>query len=137
MRTDAVVPDNHRKLCSEVGIETLICTSAHTLIAMALQGHIVIPTTHDDAEDVIDTVTSRISAVFGGYSRYDGSGGWVGDDGRIEEDHARIVVNVPEDNRYDKESFMGYLRVEALCVKDELGEDAVLIEVHEMDMELV
>jgi len=95
---------------------------------MALQGHIVVPTTKDKAERVIDELTAKMAVQFGGYSRYEGTGGWEG------ENDARLVVNSMDD---DRESFREYLTIEAEYVKDVLDEEAVLIEIHEMEMDLV
>jgi hypothetical protein len=102
---------------------------------MAYQGHIVVPTTHEKAEQVIDELTAKMAVRFGGYSRYDGTGGWEGENGRIEENHARLVVNSGEE--YDRETFKGYLQIEATYVKKMLDEEAVLIEIHDIDMELM
>lgn len=109
----------------------------HYLIAMAYQGHIVIPTEHEQAENVISDLTAKMVVRFGGYSRYDGSGGWEGENGVATEDHARLVVNTLGDDHFDREAFEEYLRIEAEYVKDVLDEEAVLIEIHDMDMELV
>jgi hypothetical protein len=75
-----------------------------------------------------------MAVQFGGYSRYEGTGGWEGEDGRVEENHARLVVNTMD---MDKDRFREYLTIEAEYVKDVLDEEAVLIEIHEMDMDLV
>lgn len=101
---------------------------------MALQGHIVVPTEKESAETVIDELTAKMSVKFGGYSRYEGAGGWVGENGRVEENHARLVVNADD---MELEQFREYLTIEAEYVKDVLDEEAVLIEIHEMEMDLV
>lgn len=104
---------------------------------MAYQGHIVVPTTHDKAEDVIEQLVSKMVVRFGGYSRYDGAGGWEGESGVVEEDHARLVVNTLGDDHFDREAFKEYLTIEAEYVKDVLDEEAVLIEIHDIEMDLV
>jgi hypothetical protein len=101
---------------------------------MAYQGHIVVPTTHDKADSVISDLTAKMAATFGGYSQYTGEGGWEGENGRVTENHVRLVVNTAE---WDREKFKEYLVIEAEYVKDVLDEEAVLIEIHEMEMELV
>jgi hypothetical protein len=101
---------------------------------MAYQGHIVVPTTHDKASKVIEQLTAKMVVKFGGYSRYDGIGGWDGENGVATENHARLVVNTMD---MDKESFREYLTIEAEYVKDVLDEEAVLIEIHDMEMDLV
>lgn len=101
---------------------------------MAYQGHIVVPTTDAQAEKVIDELTAKMAVQFGGYSRYEGTGGWEGENGRVEENHARLVVNAMD---MDEDRFREYLTIEAEYVKDVLDEEAVLIEIHEMEMDLV
>jgi hypothetical protein len=101
---------------------------------MAYQGHIVVPTTHEKADEVIDSIEAKMATTFGGYSRYEGTGGWDGKSDIVTEDHVRLVVNTTEWDRHD---FKTYLRTEALYVKDVLDEDAVLIEIRDIEMELV
>lgn len=101
---------------------------------MAYQAHIVVPTSHERAETVIDHITTGMAIQFGGYSRYDGSGGWDAGEEVIEEEHVRLVANVTE---MDKDRLMEYMRIEAEFVKDVCDEDAVLIEIHGIDIELV
>jgi len=101
---------------------------------MAYQGHIVIPTSHEYAEDVIDDVKAKMVFTFGGYSRYNGSGGWEGNNGLTTEDHARLVVDTDD---MSQERFKEYLEIEATYVKETLDEEAVLIEIFKIDMELV
>lgn len=104
---------------------------------MAYQGHIVVPTTHERSEDVIRHITTKMAVRFGGYSTYDGRGGWDNGEEIVEETHTRIVVNIEESEQFDRENLERYLEIEAQYVKDELDEDAVMIEIHELDMELV
>lgn len=104
---------------------------------MAYQGHIVVPTTHEDAQDAIEHVKRMATGRFGGVSVYEGNGAWDGESGIESEDHCRIVFNVPDDDHFDREQIMEYLRFECQYIKDNLGEEAVLFELHEMDMELV
>lgn len=101
---------------------------------MAYQGHIVIPTTDEKATEVIEQLTAKMAVQLGGYSRYDGVGGWEGENGVVTENHARLVVNAMD---MDEERFREYLTTEAEYVKDVLDEEAVLIEIHDMAMELV
>lgn len=116
-------------------IDTLIRIGSHYPYVMAHRGHILIPTTHPDAEDVIAEVSAKLATAFGGYSRYDGTGGWVNDDGElIEEEHARLVAT---DSDTDKAEFTETFHIEALYVKDRLNEDAVLVEVEEVESQLI
>jgi hypothetical protein len=110
------------------------CNRFQYLTVMAYQGHIVVPTTHSEAERVINEMEAKFVVSFGGYSRYDGSGGWGGPGGVEREAHARLVVN--SDNM-DREEFKECLTIEAEYVKAELDEEAVLIEIHEIEMDLV
>lgn len=98
------------------------------------QGRIVVPTTHPDAGETIAEITDHMATVFGGYSVYDGIGGWKEDDGMVEEEHKRIVVNSSDMSR---EQFTVEMENYAQHVKQRCDEDAVLIEMVEIDMELV
>jgi hypothetical protein len=114
--------------------EGFIREPSYYSIVMAYQAHIVIPTTHDRAGEVINTIETSMAVKFGGYSQYDGLGGW--DDGEqvVTEEHTRLVANT---NEFERDNVKEFLRIEAEYAKDILGEDAVLIEVHGMEMELV
>lgn len=101
---------------------------------MAYQGHLIIPTTHPDAESIIEQIEAQMAIRYGGYSRYEGNGGWESDDGIETEDHVRLVVTTDD---VDRDELRDYLRIEAMYVKDMLDEDAVLIEIQETDMVLV
>ena len=101
---------------------------------MAYQAHIVIPTDPDGAEAVIDKIKAGAAKEFGGFSLYNGTGGWVGSDGLIEENHVRIVINADTKN---KGVVNGIIEAEARYIKHELEQDSVLYEIHEIDMELV
>jgi len=101
---------------------------------MAYQGHIVIPTEKDGANEVVVKVQNSLVVSFGGCSSYEGRGLWDGANGVVTEDHVRLVVDTDE---MDREAFTEFLRIEALRVKEELDEEAVLIEVQEINMELV
>lgn len=106
---------------------------------MALQAHIIIPTSHPDASHIIDSIKHSLAVKFGGFSQYDGSGGWDGQDGLVEEDHMRLVVtaNLDDMDGWNEEQFREYFRIEANYVKDCLDEEAVLIEFQDIDMELI
>jgi len=78
-----------------------------------------------------------MAVKFGGYSRYEGSGGWDGESGVVTEPHVRLVVNVPEEHHFDRDTFKSWLQIEATYIKGQLDEEAVLIEIREIDMELV
>lgn len=54
-------------------------------------GTILIPTTTDESEYVIEAAKQHLAEHFGGHSCYEGEGGWVDDDGElIEENHVRL-----------------------------------------------
>ena len=54
-------------------------------------GTIIIPTTQEDSEYVIEAAKQHFAERFGGYSAYEGSGGWYNDEGElIEESHMRL-----------------------------------------------
>jgi|APHM01.1.fsa_nt_gi hypothetical protein len=103
-------------------------------IAMAYQGHILVPTEHEQAGTVIDHIVAGMATKFGGYNRYSGNGGYDDGDRIIEREHARLVTNTTD---MDREQFEEYLRIEATFVKDVLDESEVLIEIYDVDMELV
>jgi hypothetical protein len=101
---------------------------------MAYQAHIVIPGIPEHNGHVIDHIRRDWSKKYGGVSMYDGHGSWLAGTGDIiTEPHSRIIttVTVPEDD------IKSELRSKAEYVKDELDEDAVLIEVIEVERELV
>lgn len=96
-----------------------------------MRAEIVIPTTHERAEYVIANVEKRFAHDFGGYSRYEGYGGWIPDDriSPIEEDHVRLVVSDISDRETVRQS--------AEYVKDELDEDSVFVEFITSDVEFI
>lgn len=119
-------------------IDRLKSVPNYVLIAMAYQGHIVIPTTNDKSEHVIESITTSMADRFGGYSRYNGSGGWEANGNIVEEEHIRLVVTVKtDDSPMDWDQLCGWLRSEARWAKEVLDEDAVLVEINEIHMELV
>jgi hypothetical protein len=103
---------------------------------MALQAHLIVPTEKDRAKEVVQTLTLGFVTTFGGYSKYEGSGGWEGESGVETEDHVRLVVTHPGE-RLDEDQFREYMRVDALYVKDILDEEAVLLEFRDVDVEFV
>jgi len=91
---------------------------------------IVVPTTHDDAVHTIEAIEQEACAVVGGYSEYEGAGGWVDDSNeRIEEQHTVIEVT---DTSGDVD-MINFARWAAGEVKDQLGEDAVLCTVEDVN----
>jgi len=74
----------------------------------------------------------------GGYSEYEGSGGWQDpDNGIIEEDHVRIVINCPDDHQMSRDRFVEYLKIEAEYVKAELNEECVMVEIEEVNLHFI
>jgi hypothetical protein len=104
---------------------------------MAYQGHIIVPTTEDQADAVVGELEAKMASTFGGFSTYDGEGGFEMDERIVREKHKRLVFNVPDDHRFDRSQIKNYLKIEASYVKDVLDEECVLIELREIDMELV
>lgn len=98
------------------------------------KGAVIIPTDPDGSEHYINQVARNMAERFGGYSRYEGEGGWVDGDGNlIEEEHVRLeaVGDVTAD-------FTGeFFRKQARFVRDGLGEECVMVEIQETDMKLV
>jgi hypothetical protein len=98
------------------------------------RGEIVVPTTHDKAEDVIEFIKDVLCDEFGGYSAYRGSGGWVADDGEMfEEEHVRLVASGSSSEGHVTETF----RKCAETLKNVCDEQAVLVEVYETKTLLV
>lgn len=103
----------------------------HQCIGMA-QGTIVIPTTKDKAEHVVQQVEDRLAQELGGYSSYNGVGGWINVDSRITENHVRIISS-HENRELVRREMVGL----AEFVKDKLDEDAVMVEVVESEVTMV
>jgi hypothetical protein len=54
-------------------------------------GTIIIPTTTNESQDVIAAAKQHLAEHFGGYSCYEGEGGWINSEGDlIEENHVRL-----------------------------------------------
>jgi len=105
---------------------------------MALRGHIIVPTEPEGSDYVIHNIEKKASASLGGYSEYEGSGGWRDpDNGVVEEDHVRIVINCPDDHEMSRDQFVEHLKIEAEYVKDILNEECVMVEVEEVDLHFV
>lgn len=96
---------------------------------MAYQGHVVIPTTHENAQHVVEHIIRTATAVFGGASCYRGEGAWDGEHGVEHEDHARVVVNAE-----DRHKLRVWLHGEARYVKHMLDEESVMYELQETEV---
>jgi hypothetical protein len=105
-------------------------------------GTIIIPTTTEESEHVIEAAKQHLAEHFGGYSCYEGEGGWVddtlgssaersssgtskvNDEGElIEENHVRLEATHNRKMRLRTE-----LYVIAHHVKDYCNEDEVLVQ---------
>jgi hypothetical protein len=103
---------------------------------MAHNGHIVIPTTHEQADNVVSAVKESMVTEFGGYSAYEGSGGWHRSDGLVTEPHVRLIATCSVDDM-SRDRFEQWFRFEAQYVNDMLEQEAVLVEFRDVDMELI
>lgn len=113
----------------QIETDTLMYPPTHH-IDMAHRGHIIIPTTKRESRDFLADLTQAIAEEFGGWSEYDGAGGWFDDDGhRHDETHRRIVTTTTA----GQTELTQFLIEWAENAKDRLGEDAVLIEIEEVD----
>jgi hypothetical protein len=102
---------------------------------MTTRAHIVIPTSHPESYGVIESVKSTLADEFGGVSVYEGAGEWISEDGKVSEDHVRIVVTEPDDR--DGHSVEYIVKNEAEWVKESLDEEAVLVEFEDVEMKLI
>lgn len=93
------------------------------------RARVVIPTTASNAETIVTEIKESASNEFGGYSEYDGAGGWVSPDNElIEESHTVIEVVTTE----DKSQLQSWLQSTADTVKAELDETTVLAVIEEV-----
>lgn len=95
------------------------------------KGTIVVPTTDPDATDVCERIESLFARNIGGYSTYEGFGGWHNGEEIVEEPHARIVVL--HENRNVVSAGIATARS---IVKDNLDEDEVLTEIVDSTVEV-
>jgi|APHM01.1.fsa_nt_gi hypothetical protein len=95
------------------------------------KGTIIVPT-ENAHEEFVTLLQRRLANRFGGFSVYDGYGGWVDNHGNlITEEHVRIEVagDNPERMRH-------VLDIERRRVKHETGDETVYTEVKPADIEI-
>lgn len=96
------------------------------------RGTIIIPTPGTGAEPVVEDIEHHLARKFGGYSSYEGRGGWVADNGDlIREPHRRLVTSTE-----DRERLESILEKCAHYVMAELEEDAVFTEITESEVQI-
>jgi hypothetical protein len=115
-------------------IVTFILIALHCIHVMGYQGHIIIPTTSEQAHTVIEQIQQTFVEEYGGFSRYAGTGGWDGQHGVMTESHCRLVVDTPADRKHD---LLALLEEQAEYVKAVLDEEAVYISVQETEVQFV
>jgi len=87
-------------------------------------GTIIIPTPPEESKYVIEAAKQHLAEHFGGYSCYEGEGGWIDDSGElIEENHVRLEVTHNRKMRLRTE-----LYVIAHYVKDFCDENEVFVQ---------
>lgn len=95
------------------------------------KGTIVVPMTHPKAPRVCERIEQLFAEHIGGYSTYEGFGGWYDGESVVEEPHTRIVVSHENVNVVSA----GVATARSI-VKDNLDEDAVLTEVVDSTVEI-
>ena len=84
-------------------------------------GTIIIPTTPEDSEHVIEAAKQHLAEHFDGYSCYEGEGGWVDDEGElIEENHVRLEATHNRQTRLRTEFYVIAHNVKHFCDEDEV-----------------
>lgn len=105
---------------------------------MAYCGKLIVPTEPEGSRDVINDIERMASATMGGYSEYEGTGGWRNADAEIiEEDHVMIVIDCTEDYDMTHEQFVNFMKNHAEHVKRNLGEECVMFKVEEPDIHFI
>jgi len=96
------------------------------------RGMLIIPTTGEQVSETINRVESTLIDRLGGYTKNKGEGAW--DDGeRVIEEDNRVIFGSHPDRDTVKDTF-------ELCagiVKEELDEDAVMVEYTESEVEMI
>ena len=95
------------------------------------KGTIVVPMTHPKAPEVCERIEGLFARNIGGYSTYEGFGGWHDGESVVEEPHTRIVVSHENVNVVSA----GVATARSI-VKDTLDEDAVLTEIVDSTVEI-
>lgn len=85
-----------------------------------------LPKTADNYTATLESVKRRVSDAYGGYTAYDGSGGWVDDTGNLVEEPVTIVETSAREEAF-VDSMDVLMRRLALDVKDATGESTVMI----------
>lgn len=85
-----------------------------------------LPKTADNYTAVLESVKRRVSDAYGGFTAYDGSGGWVDGSGELVEEPVTIVETSADSRTFgaDMDAFMREL---ALDVKDATGESTIMV----------
>lgn len=86
-------------------------------------GTIIIPTTPEESEYVIEAAKQHLAEHFGGYSCYEGEGGWINVEGElIEENHVRLEACWTRKTKLRTELYEIAHYLKYFC-----GEDEVLV----------
>jgi len=84
-------------------------------------GTILIPTPPEDSEFVIKAAKQHLAEHFGGYSCYEGEGGWINGEGElIEENHVRLEATHNRQTRLRTEFYIIAHNVKHFCDEDEV-----------------
>lgn len=99
---------------------------------MSTRASIIIPTSDERVKYVIKQVENSLTKRFGGCSVYRGKGVWYDDGQYVHEKHARVTTTASDDD-FSRE----YIENEAEYVKGTLGEDEVMVEFEDVDVEFI
>lgn len=99
---------------------------------MAYRARVVIPTSNPESDRVVAQLCREASHEFGGYSTYEGSGGWVSPSNDLIEEPHTVVEVVCQGTRPVLEEFVSSATD---TIKTELDETEVLVQVEEITAE--
>lgn len=63
------------------------------------EGKLYLPKQADGYDDALDHVCNVMARVYGGYTCYDGTGGWVDGDGEVVEEPVTVIETITSDER--------------------------------------